>query len=58
MIATIVAIYFIGTGASIGPPVVGAAVLFDLFTWTAVQNMVEAWATGTTADQEFWKDDE
>jgi hypothetical protein len=35
-----------------------AAVVVDLIAWATIHNSVEAWATGTTSDQEFWEEDE
>jgi len=35
-----------------------ATVFVDLVAWSEISNAFEAWATGTTSDQEFWKDGE
>lgn len=34
-----------------------ATVIVDIVAWSELSNAFEAWATGTTSDQEFWKDD-
>lgn len=58
MFVTALYIYLVATTSmSIG--MIGLlAFLVDIVAWAAIQNSFEAWATGTTADQEFWKEDE
>jgi len=58
MFATLLLIYLIGTaGMSASPGLVIAALIADAIAWAAIQNSFEAWFTGTTSDQEFWKED-
>lgn len=35
-----------------------ATVFVDLVAWSEISNILEAWATGTTSSQEFWKEDD
>jgi len=59
MFATVLLIYLIGTaGVPIHGGLVFGAIIADVIAWAAIQNIAEAWFTGTTSDQEFWKEDE
>lgn len=59
MFATMLLIYMIGTtNLTAGPIIAISAVLVDLASWGTIKNSFEAWATGTTEDQEFWDDEE
>lgn len=35
-----------------------AAVFVDIVAWSELSDMFEAWATGTTSSQEFWRENE
>lgn len=59
MFVTALFIYLVATaGLSLSTPLLFGAVLVDFFAWAALSNSFEAWATGTTSDQEFWNEEE
>lgn len=50
-------IYLVATtGMAFAPWIAFLAFLGDVLAWEAIQNCFEAWSTGTTSDQVFWKE--
>lgn len=59
MFVTALLIYLIATsGLGLNMAILAGAVSVDFFAWVSLQSSFEAWATGTTADQELWTEDE
>lgn len=59
MFVTAFLLWLVATeGLALTTPILIAALGVDVVAWGAISNGMEAWATGTTSDQEFWKDDE
>jgi len=51
-------IYLIATTSlTANVAIIATAFFVDVTAWAAIQNSFEAWATGTTSDQEFWNND-